>query len=50
MDKELHKLYTEKADLDVQMETLANMMQLRPHELTIRKDVCSQLQVIKFMQ
>ena len=46
MDKELRKLYTDKADLDVQMETLANMIQLRPHEITIRKDLCNQLQVI----
>jgi hypothetical protein len=31
--------------LDRQMEALANLIQLRPHELTMRKDACAQIQV-----
>ena len=46
VDKELRNFYKlEKMDLDRQMEALANLIQLRPHELTMRKDACAQIQV-----
>jgi hypothetical protein len=48
VDQELRKFYkVEKMDIDRQMEALANLVQLRPHELVMRKDVCSQIQVSK---
>ena len=46
IDDELRKLMnTEKQDLDNQMESLANLVQLKSLEPVLRKDVCSQLQV-----
>jgi hypothetical protein len=46
IEQELRKLYkSEKLDLDKQMESLSNMLQLRTHENMMRKDVCTQLQV-----
>ena len=46
IDDELRKLKkTAKQDLDKQMESLANLVQLKSLEPVLRKDVCSQLQV-----